>query len=227
MALWKLQLLDIEISKLNLRIEAIPKELQKASLNFNLKESELSERQKKSSELMTQKARLDQDIQQSKDTVKRYKGQLLQVKTNKEYQSLLHEINTEETKISAFDILTQIEDLSKSIELVKEALTIAKTNFQALETNLNAEANKLTATLSIKNIERDKISSLINKPLLMRYEQVKKGRGGIGIVKILNYTCTGCNTVIPPQFVAEIKKCDKLITCEQCGRVLVSIENVT
>jgi len=230
--LWKTQQFDQKIYKLEAYKISIPKEIEQASQKINDREAELKDRTKKTDELSTHKRKIEQDIGQARDTIRRYKSQLLQVKTNREYQTLLHEINTEESKITVYEeesleIFNKIDKLSKEMGKMNEELEKSKEKFSIEEKEKQAELTRTTTALQIKKEERENlILKITRKDYLARYEQVRKSRGGVGIVQISKSTCTGCNAVIPTQFIAEIKKGERMLTCEQCGRILIWKEDV-
>lgn len=225
-SLWKLQQLDIEIAQLELQKESIPQKIQQTSQKIKLKEEELQGKHEKNNTFFTQRRRLEQDIEEARDRIRRYKTQLLQVKTNREYQALLHEINTEETKISAyeeesFEMLAESEELSHEIEKMSTELGKKREKFDKYKKELEEEFTRVGNTLRIKQEKRMSLTEKLDRMFLAKYEQVKKGRSGIGVVEISESTCTGCNTIIPPQFISEIRAGNKILTCEQCGRILV------
>jgi predicted nucleic acid-binding Zn-ribbon protein len=73
--------------------------------------------------------------------------------------------------------------------------------------------------------DRDEKVPHIPKDLLNQYEKIKKGRDGIGIVAIRNNACQGCYMELPPQVISETKLDQRLITCENCNRILYFDEN--
>ena len=229
--LWNLQKFDIEISDLESQKENIPQKIQESGKKVEAKEKELQKKQKIFEEHTEQRKKLEQEIKESKDTITRYKSQLIQVKTNKEYQSLLHEINTQETKISAYEEetlehLAQNEELSKTLEKLNGELQKNKEKFIQYKEKMEKKLSQVETMLLSKKEKREKLAVGVNKIFFSKYEQIRKGRNGIGIVEISDSTCNGCNAVLPPQFIAEVKNGDKILTCEQCGRILVWKKNV-
>ncbi|MDI6839254.1 MAG: C4-type zinc ribbon domain-containing protein [bacterium] len=229
--LWRLQKLDTEISKLEARKKNIPQEIQQLNKKLKAKEKELQKQKETFQEFITRRRNLEQDAEESKDRVRRYKAQLLQVKTNKEYQSILHEISTEEVKLSAYeeeiiDALTQSDELSKQIENLSKELEKDKDKFSKYEEKLQKELSEVENALLTKKDEYEKLTNKINSVILSRYQQIKRSRDGIGVVGISESTCKGCNAILPPQFVVEVRKGNKILTCEQCGRILIWEDDV-
>jgi predicted nucleic acid-binding Zn-ribbon protein len=230
-SLWELQQLDIELSELESRKQAIPQEIQQAQQKLKAEEEEHQEVAAKHEELSSQRRNLEQDMGEARDRIKRYKSQLLQIKTNKEYQTLLHEISMENNKIAAYEeesleTLTKSDQLSEDLKKMSTELNNRQEEFKKFEKKMQEELIRVNDAVSAKKKEGERVASEINRASLARYQQIRKGRGGIGVVVVSDSTCTGCNAVIPPQFIAEVIQAESLLTCEQCGRILVWKENV-
>ena len=68
---------------------------------------------------------------------------------------------------------------------------------------------------------RDDIAGRLSRDVRNRYERISRGKAGLAVVSIKKGACGGCFTALPPQRINEVKRNDRLITCEHCGRVLV------
>jgi predicted nucleic acid-binding Zn-ribbon protein len=58
------------------------------------------------------------------------------------------------------------------------------------------------------------------------YERIRKAKGGLAVVPVKRNACGGCYNAVPPQKVLELRRNNKIYTCEHCGRILVSDEIV-
>jgi predicted nucleic acid-binding Zn-ribbon protein len=56
--------------------------------------------------------------------------------------------------------------------------------------------------------------------VVTNYDRIRKGRAGVGITETVAGRCGRCNIVLRPQFYQDLKKGDKIMTCESCGRIL-------
>ena len=61
----------------------------------------------------------------------------------------------------------------------------------------------------------------MDAPLLKRYEALRAAKSGTAVVSVLRAACGGCFTQLPPQQVAEVRKRERIQSCESCGRYLV------
>ena len=59
--------------------------------------------------------------------------------------------------------------------------------------------------------------------LLARYEQLRSKLGGTGAARLVGGSCSGCHLTLSSMELDRVRKAppDAVITCEQCGRILV------
>jgi predicted nucleic acid-binding Zn-ribbon protein len=110
-------------------------------------------------------------------------------------------------------------------------ITENKNKVQEIEKRLSECEQKLTqlTTLSEKELselaeKRNNLLLQIQRPLLANYERIRKGKSGIAVVPIVNGSCSGCFSSLPPQTTLEIKKMNQFIFCQYCGRLLVWVD---
>ncbi|MBI5868870.1 MAG: bifunctional (p)ppGpp synthetase/guanosine-3',5'-bis(diphosphate) 3'-pyrophosphohydrolase, partial [candidate division Zixibacteria bacterium] len=67
----------------------------------------------------------------------------------------------------------------------------------------------------------DNVLVRLEAPLVAIYERVRKGKGSGAVVAVKNKACSGCFKTLPPQLVQEIRRAERIITCDSCGRILI------
>jgi predicted nucleic acid-binding Zn-ribbon protein len=154
----------------------------------------------------------------------KYKGQLMEVKTNKEYTAMLHEIEGVEREIREREdlILAEMEKTeglaaaAKSEEtLFKSVLEKGRTELAALEaraTDLQARARKLAE-------DRDRMAAAVPEDELALFRRVAKLRGA-AVSAAVESMCTLCHLKLRPQMWVDLKKNDQVIQCPGCSRIL-------
>jgi predicted nucleic acid-binding Zn-ribbon protein len=225
----KLQKLDIEIRNTSVLLEDIPLQIQeveqknKDSLQIvqDAKDN-LAANQKKRRELESQ-------LQDTKENIVRFKRQLNEVKTNKEYQALLKEIDDTGAKIdsledqiitemlSADDIENEIQEASKKANEIQADL--AKKKEDILHEKRNAED-------TLKNLEKEKEDLLPKIPSdqMRLYKQISQKKNGIVLSPVTDEFCTMCHMRVRPQMLNELISGKEIITCENCGRILYYVK---
>jgi len=227
--LYRLQNIDREILERESMIKEIPLKTKELESQFKAKKEILEEIRQRLTENKNMESGADKKLQESRLAIAKYKKQLLIVKTNKEYSALLMEISREEKKVEVLEeeiiaLLDKIEGIEE--EEREEKMEVEKTEKNYLEKKEKLEGSRarFLSEIGDKKIEREKAIADIDSNLLKRYEKIRYFRDGIAVVRIIGENCGGCFTTIPPQVINEAKKGDKILTCENCGRILVYIE---
>lgn len=126
--LLQLQKLDSEIYALKLEKDSAPEKLAQLDALFEEKKTALNTLEKASLDLQKQKKERELDIGSKEEEIKKLQGQLFKLKTNKEYQTMLQQIQGAKADISVIEdeILEIMEkvDAAKT-ETDKEKKTVA------------------------------------------------------------------------------------------------------
>lgn len=230
--IWHLQILDDKIAELEKRKDAIPREIQNEEAEVKKSETAILEKKKEIEKEVERRREIERKTDETTAKIKQYKGQLLSVKTNREYKALLVEIETGESKIASYEdsnlgILSKTDELNKQLRKMRSGSEEKRKEFEKNRGILESEQSDVTNKLNVKEDERKRLVSRIDNYLVTKYERIRAKRDEMGVSAITRPLCTGCNNVIPPQFTVEIRKGDKVMCCEHCGRILVWKENVT
>lgn len=225
-----LQEIDKRLMELELLKGDLPDQIEDLkSRLFNVEEALLKNKQ----DLETIKKlnrTIDIDIRCLSDRLKKYQEQLYSVKTNKEYDAITSEIENLEKQIETAE-LKGVESLEREEKLTADVSRLQEQTFQLEqllkknEFELQERLNQSDAEQKVLMSERNNIISTVDRRLLANYERIRKGKNGIALAAIENYTCNACNATIPAQTVVEIRKMDRLISCEVCGRILIVQNN--
>jgi hypothetical protein len=164
-----------------------------------------------------------------KEKIKKFESKLYEVKTNKEYQALLKEIETakqtndkEEEEI--IEIMVKVEDLKKDFESTSKLLKEKEKVAEAEKKKLLSEMDSIDRTIVDLKQQRDNLLSVVDKTLRETYSMLISRRGGTAVVNVKNGVCLGCFMNIPPQLFIEVTKNSRLILCPSCNRIFYFTE---
>jgi uncharacterized protein len=170
---------------------------------------------------------IDVEIVSTKEKIEKYKEQQFQIKTNKQYDALTREIDTSQERVKT---------LEKEMETIEGKASLAKTDLEALAPELEELQKELKERqteldqvnkehedeeMKLKH-EREKLIVRIDKADVKTYERIRNALGGKAVVGVRRNACGGCFKRVPPQVSVELRKNSRLMTCENCGRLLVS-----
>jgi predicted nucleic acid-binding Zn-ribbon protein len=174
----------------------------------------------------SQKARKHNEaaVQDLETKRSKYKGQLMEVKTNKEYTAVLHEIEGVERDIKAREDVI-LEEMEKA-EALAQDVKREEADFKAVEldakkekADLDARAAALGSEAQRLRAERDAMAGSVPEESLALYTRVAKQRGS-GVAEARDGMCQACHVRMRVQIWVEVKKNEQLFQCESCSRVL-------
>lgn len=166
------------------------------------------------------------NINECRDAIRKYEGQMNDVKNNREFEALNKEIElakleimTSERKIKQFtavieerealraEVIARFEDRSGDLEAKRQELKEIVAETEAEEAVLLKESAE-----AAKEIE---------ERLLVAYRRIRNNmRNGLAVVHPDREACGGCFALIPPQRIHEIRQKKRIIVCENCGRII-------
>ena len=171
-----------------------------------------------------------QAIKDSESLIKKYEEQKLNVRNNREYDSLTKEIEfqTLEMQLAEKRIREYTEGLNSKklqIEDSEAVLNERKTDLEIKKSELNDIVEETEIEEKELGKRSEEIQSRIEDRLIVAYQRIRKNaRNGLAIVQIERDACGGCFNKIPPQHQLDIRMHKKIIVCEYCGRILVDAD---
>ncbi|MCE5195031.1 MAG: C4-type zinc ribbon domain-containing protein [Nitrospiraceae bacterium] len=225
----ELQVIDTTIIREKKIIDLMPLKLNEVENSF--KEMQINFDKQKQKYLDLEKKRKDKEraVEDINDKIKKIKAHTTDIKTNKEYQAHLKEIETiEKERYGVEDgillIMEEIDAEGKKLEAEEKKLKEEKEKTDVLKKEVDkeiAEAKKLFEEFKAK---RDEAAKKIDADAYKDYMTVFKACAGLAVVEIRDEICLGCNMNIPPQMCVEIKKNEEIIQCPQCRRILYWVQ---
>lgn len=226
-ALFNLQAIDSSIDKMRIVRGELPLEVQDLEDEIAGLETRIEKFIQETEELKESIAEKENTIASSKVLIKKYEDQQMNVRNNREYDSLTKEVEFQNLEIqlsekrikeSSLKLDSIQEDITKSQEYLSERKDDLDIKNSELK-DIMAETEKEEEILQTKSVENQKF---IEDRLLVAYSRIRKNaRNGLAVVKIERDACGGCFNKIPPQHQLDIRMHKKIIVCEYCGRILV------
>src|SRR5699024_9176833 len=122
-------------------------------------------------------------------------------------------IRDEKTKIDSKNEV--LEETKSRLKAKEETLALKKGELDKIISRTEKEEKKL-----LKDDEKQR--EKIDPRRLKAYDKVRSSyRNGLAVVTVERNSCGGCFNKIPPQTQLEISLMNKIIVCEDCGRILV------
>ena len=221
----KLQEKDREMDWYRLQLREGPKRLQSLEKELVELQEDVETYKRRIQDLQKAQREYETAIEDGIANIRKSRGRLMSIKSNKEYQALLREI--EETEKGNSDkedkvlgCLEDLEKLNKELENKDKDLSAMRDRLENEKTILAKELARVHEEFSRAEKSREKLIQTIDPQLLTKYEQIKTMSGGIALALVNNATCSECNIGIPPQMYNELQRQDSLKYCPNCQRII-------
>jgi len=223
--LWELQKIDLELKSIQEEKDRYPKEMKKLDEKQKVERERIEKEKEKIESLEKTRRQKEGQLALEQEKIKRVEGKMFEVKTNKEYQALLSEIDSIKEANSRMEeeilqVMDEIEDLKKDLSKREKD---AGVTLEKIETERKKLGEKMARDEKIWDgqVERRKVlSKQIESKLVKLYNTLKEKRQGVGVVGVKHETCQGCFVNVPPQMFIEVQKNNALVRCPHCNRIL-------
>ena len=221
----KLQKIETEICALKLTLNNVDRQYDALDAELREFEQNIDNEVSLLDELKKQYRLYESDAQVNLEQVKKSQASLRSIKTNREYQSLLKQIdefNVKNVKIEdeMLEFLDRMDKAESNIAAKKNEYSMLEDRIMSDKEIIKQETEHGNKRLAQLNMDFNDVSGSITPELLKKYEMVKKQKGGIAIVPVNDAVCGGCNMNIPPQMYNELQRCDSLMFCPNCQKMI-------
>ena len=222
----KLQNIELEIRKLEQALGQVDRRTAELEAQLNEFTGTVESAEAKVRELTKMSRALDADLQMNQGRIAKSHEKLRAVKTNKEYQSGLKEIEDLQVIVSKIEddilgYLDQIEVTTQELRDHQARLSTQTGRIDLEKETVRQEAAEAREKLQRLQAEAALLSGQLPAEVLSLYRRVKaKKADGIAIASVGASVCRGCNVNIPPQMYNELQRVDRLKNCPNCERII-------
>jgi predicted nucleic acid-binding Zn-ribbon protein len=224
-----LQNLDTSIRKLEKELEAIPERRADIEGEFDRRAFEIRALENRRDDARQTRTRLENEVVDQKNRAERAERNLMSSRKQDEYTAAIREADAARKQISTLEtqILEQMEGLDQAEAALKERADEIATLNSDREARLKAfdeETRSQSELLAAQRIEREQVFANLPKSMSGMYARIRaRIRDGVAVAEARNRSCTACFMSLRPQVMAEIRRGDEVITCDNCGRILYFI----
>jgi uncharacterized protein len=224
-----LQAKDAALSEADAKLSAVRDEtaqldqaLARARESVEAARRALADRRKKRDELETK-------IESYRTLQERRRQRLEQVRNPKEASAVMAELDLaksvmakEESEwVRSADAVVQLEHKMETEELHLKALEASQAEERE---RLEDRRRALQAERDTAHDQREATAALVDKPLRIRYDRLRRTRNSNVVVPLIGGACGGCHTAVPLNRRSQIRSGAVLDGCEACGAILYPAE---
>jgi predicted nucleic acid-binding Zn-ribbon protein len=224
--LYRLQQIDTQLDSARLKLQSVEQDLSDKSSLEAAKQIVDQAEQKRQTELKilrdAENKSYDVRIKIELSESSLYGGK---IQNPKELQDLQNEIASLKRLIITLEdheleAMMAVEDAGVILSKVTEAMK--EVQGKQIEQNaiLNGEKTKLLGQIERLESERKATMPPISATDLALYEQLRKVRNGVAVVKISSRACGACGATLTAALIQSTQSTGQLVRCPTCGRIL-------
>jgi uncharacterized protein len=224
-SLLSLQDHDLEMDRLRSELAAIPGRIAMLKAEIQAAKVALEDAKKEATQLQLTRKQKELDLDSQEAAIRKHSTELNAVKTNDAYRALMGEIEKAKQDKSVLEdqILQLMEQGDQAGRLWKEKEAATKVNEASLQKQISdweAKQKELEQTLASKESERTQAFSVLSKDLAAQYSKIRNGKRGAAVVPIRKEQCSGCHMKVSQNLINEVRRGQKIMTCESCSRIV-------
>ena len=222
----------VQLQQLDLKLHDLEKQQQQIPQRLHAAQSPVEQARKRAEDLKTlletiaaERRSGEDDLSVHESHVQKMRERLNELKTNKEYQAHLFEIEMANKKKDGLEervllAMERGEEKRKELDEVEQLLRDVTQTLEQEKSDLETLSARLADEIARIEQEKHNLMASLEKRVHHRYSILKSSLKLVVVATVQGETCQGCQLQIPPQLVASVKRADDLLTCPYCHRIL-------
>jgi len=224
-----LQELVSEIEDLNRKLSTIPSRSQDLEQSLARHRADVAKAKDELANQQKERRNREGDLQSIEAKIVKYQAQLMEVKTNKEYTAMLHEIEAVKSEQDAVDTkilqaMEAVDILETEIKRKESSLAEEAKRVVGAQAALQSEREVLESRRGTLEVERRETEAQIPSELVAEFIRVSRSRGGLAVARVVDGLCQGCSVRIQPRIVQQVRRNEEIFRCDSCKRFLYYLE---
>jgi len=220
-----IQSIDTQFDEISREKEETPKEIEKLKEGLDLLENTMEQDLSTLEGLKKERRELEKELEEIDIKLKKSKLRLDEVKSNREYQAVLKEI--EELKELAFqkeevviNWMEQIETQEKECADNSVRWKESQEEYRSKEKVFSQRMRELDKQIQSLDKRMVQLTPTVDNDLLRQYNGLRTYLGGRVVTPVIDGVCQECHLGIPPQQYNELIKGDSPQICPHCSRII-------
>jgi predicted nucleic acid-binding Zn-ribbon protein len=222
--LWELQSVLTALNEREKLMAVKPEAFAAVDNEYQSANEEMTRLQSQIDTLAKERRRVEGELSDQQELLKKYQGQLMQVKNQQQYAAAWKEIDATRKHVKELEesdlknmteadtFQTQLDARSGSHADLQSRYDTAHAEWQHSLSDLKAEAEKLRQRAA-------DIEATIPPRLKNEFYRIYKQRQQVAVAKVERDTCQSCRTRVRPALSQQLKR-GEMVQCEGCHRIL-------
>lgn len=222
--LWELQVVLTQLADREKLMEVKPESFAAVDREWQSANEEMTKLNSSLDTMGKERRRVEGELMDQQELLKKYQGQLMQVKNQQQYAAAWKEIDAtrkhvKELEDSALKQMTEIDGVQKQLDERKGGHDDLQLRYDAEHESWQHSLGDLRTEAEGLRKRAAEIEATIPEPLRREFQKIYTQRGKIAVAKVMNDSCSACRTRIRPALMQRLKR-GEMVHCEGCYRIL-------
>ena len=222
--LWELQTVLSQLADREKQLTSKPESFAAVDRQWQQANEEMTRLQQSIEQLSKERRRVEGELGEQQEILKKYQGQLMLVKNQQQYAAAWKEIDAtrkhvKELEDSTLKTMTDVEALQKQHDDLEAGSVDLKTRWDAEHEAWQHSLGDLRTEVEQLKAKAAAIEASLPERLRREFHRIFKQRQNVAIARVVADSCSGCRTRVRPAVMQQLKRGD-LVHCEGCSRIL-------
>ena len=222
--LWELQTVLTALGEREKQLNSKPESFAAVDREWTAANAEMEKLQQQIDTLAKERRRVDGELTDQQEILKKYQGQLMQVKNQQQYAAAWKEIDAsrkhvKELEDSELKTMTDMEGLQKQLDDDRAGSSTLKERWDAEHDKWQHSLGDLRSEVEALRKRAEQVEASLPDRLRREFQRILKQRQGLAVAKVANDSCSACRTRVRPALYQQLKR-GELVYCEGCHRIL-------
>ncbi len=222
--LWELQTLLSQLGERERLMSVKPEAFAAVDREYTSSNDEMTRLEQSLETIGKERRRVDGELSDQQEILKKYQGQLMQVKNQQQYAAAWKEIDStrkhvKELEDSVLKSMAEAEGVQKQLDERKNGYDDLRARYDHAHAEWQASLGDLRKEADDLRKRAGAIEGTIPPRLKEEFHKIFSQRQKIAVAKVINETCSSCRTRVRPALYQQLKR-GELNRCEGCHRIL-------
>ncbi len=222
--LWELQTLLSQLGEREKQMAVKPEAFAAIDDEFQGANQEMTRLAESIEQMAKERRRVDGELTDQQELLKKYQGQLMQVKNQQQYAAAWKEIDAARKHVkdledSSLKIMGEAEEVQKKLDERKAGHDELEARFDKAHEEWQASLSDLRKESQGLRKRADGIEAALPERLRNEFQKILRQRHGIAVAQIVNDSCSACRTRVRPALMQQLMR-NEFVYCEGCHRIL-------
>jgi predicted nucleic acid-binding Zn-ribbon protein len=222
--MWELQTVYSALNDREKQMAVKPESFAAVDREYQNVNGEVTRLQQQVETLNKERRRVDGELSDQQELLRKYQGQLMQVKNQQQYAAAWKEIDAtrkhvKELEESVLKNMAEAEVFQKQLDERADGHAALQARYDAAHAEWQHSLSDLRKESEQLRAKAAKIEATLSERMRNEFAKILRQRHGVAVSRVANDTCSTCRTRVRPAVAQQLKR-GEMVYCEGCHRIL-------